>query len=68
MLTKKQPIAAGEPKRVRKFTVRKKSKLKERPLRSVPQDFEVWDKACERTGLSFAEFARRALNAYAERH
>jgi hypothetical protein len=53
-------------KRVR-FTARAKSKLKTRLVRSVPEDFARWDAAASRLGLSPSEFARRALNAYAER-
>lgn len=51
-------------------TVTIKRRAPRRPRRlveSVPQDWARWDAAAARLGLTFAEFARRALNAFAER-
>lgn len=62
----KKPKTTDPKIRVR-FTARAKSKLKTRLVRSVPADFERWDLAAERMGISQSEFARRALNAFAER-
>jgi hypothetical protein len=67
MVAKQKPLQPGEAKVVQRFRARKKSKLVQRIVRSVPQDCEVWDAACERMGLSFSEFCRRAMNAYAEK-
>lgn len=51
-------------------TAKIRRKQKRRPRRlveSVQADFDRWDAAAEALGLNFAEFARRALNAYAEK-
>lgn len=46
--------------------VRFRAKQKRRPrrlLESVQQDWDRWDAAASREGLTFTEFARRALDA-----
>ena len=51
-------------KRLIKFRAKDK-KSKQRLLRSPQQDFERWDAAARRQGITFADFARRALDRQA---
>lgn len=47
--------------------VKRKQKRKRRRLvEANDPDWERWDQAAEKTGLTFAEFARRALNRFAD--
>lgn len=46
--------------------IKRKQKRRKRRLVEAPdQDWARWDRAAELSGLNFAEFARRALNAAA---
>jgi hypothetical protein len=61
------PKSGGERGPVlEKATIKRRTKRRPRRLvESVPQDWARWDAAAAALGLNFAEFARRALNAYA---
>lgn len=48
-------------KRLVKFRAKDK-KTKQRLLRSPRQDFERWDAAARKLGITFTDFARRALD------
>jgi hypothetical protein len=45
---------------------RKQKRKKRRLVEANDLDWQRWDEAAEKTGLAFAEFARRALNRFAD--
>lgn len=60
------PKKSGAGPVLQTATIKRRTKRRPRRLvESVPQDWARWDAAAAHLGLNFAEFARRALNAYA---